>query len=97
VIDPSVAVAPAHPRTTHVPGPIAVTSGQVFPAASELSAGTILVAEDEPRLVEAISRYLSDRYTVVVALDGTSAAELVKRHQPQLLITDVDMPGMTGI
>jgi signal transduction histidine kinase len=64
---------------------------------SGLSGGTILIAEDEPRLAESIAQLLCERYTVVVALDGVTAVELLKRHQPQLLITDVDMPGMSGI
>jgi signal transduction histidine kinase len=62
-----------------------------------LSAGTILLAEDEPRLAESIAQLLADEYTVIVALDGSAAIELVQKHQPQLLITDVDMPGMNGI
>jgi signal transduction histidine kinase len=33
----------------------------------------------------------------VIAHDGLAALELVKAHQPQLLVTDVDMPGIDGI
>jgi len=33
----------------------------------------------------------------VVALDGIAALELVKKHQPHLLVTDVEMPGVDGI
>jgi signal transduction histidine kinase len=64
---------------------------------SGFSAGTILLAEDDIRLADMIARGLSDEYTVIVAHDGASALELVPLHQPQLLITDVDMPGMNGI
>jgi signal transduction histidine kinase len=62
-----------------------------------MSAGTILLAEDDARLAEMIARVLADEYTVVIALDGHTALELVEQHQPQLLVTDVDMPGITGI
>lgn len=62
-----------------------------------LSLGTILLAEDDERLAEMIAQLLSDEYTVVVAHDGVAAIDLVTQHQPQLLITDVDMPGMNGI
>jgi signal transduction histidine kinase len=97
-IDNVVAIGPTTLRTHHAPAvdPSAVTSGTVF-RPSGLSAGTILVAEDQPALAESIARLLCDQYTVVVALDGNAALELVKQHEPQLLITDVEMPGMTGI
>lgn len=62
-----------------------------------LSAGTILLAEDDVRLAEVVGRGLADEYTVVIAHDGQTALELVPRYQPQMLITDVDMPGINGI
>jgi signal transduction histidine kinase len=100
VLEQAPATAPpTFLRTTHAPTASAVptvASGMVF-AAESLSAGTILIAEDEPRLAESIARLLSEHYTVVVALDGEAALELVQQHQPQLLITDVDMPGINGI
>ena len=73
-----------------------VASGMVL-VPPGLSAGTILIAEDDPNLAHQISQLLAATYTVVVALDGEAALELVKQHQPQLLITDVDMPRMNGI
>jgi signal transduction histidine kinase len=93
----TAAAAPAALRTTHAPeGRVLVASGMVF-APQGLSQGTVLVAEDEPRLAETLARLLSDRYTVIIALDGKAALELCEQHQPQLLITDVDMPGLDGI
>ena len=58
---------------------------------------TIVLAEDDTRLAESIAQLLAERYTVHVAGDGEAAVELVRRYQPQLLITDVDMPKMNGI
>jgi signal transduction histidine kinase len=66
-------------------------------APSGPSAGTILLAEDDVRLAEMIGRLLADEYTVLIAHDGATAAELVLQHQPQMLITDVDMPVINGI
>ncbi|MDB4963540.1 MAG: hypothetical protein JWP01_3539 [Myxococcales bacterium] len=62
-----------------------------------LSKGTIVIAEDDVRLADMVAQLLSDEYTVHVGHDGVAALELVKQHQPQLLITDVDMPNMDGI
>lgn len=61
------------------------------------STGTVLVAEDDPDLLEMITRLLSDEYTVIPAPDGETALELAKKHAPHLLVTDVQMPGMSGI
>jgi signal transduction histidine kinase len=61
------------------------------------SAGTILLAEDDARLAEMIGRVLADEFTVIIAHDGAEALALVPQHQPQMLITDVDMPEVNGI
>ena len=61
------------------------------------SRGTILLAEDDVRLAELVARFLADQYTVHVAHDGVTALELAREHQPQLLITDLDMPGLDGM
>ena len=93
------AVAPARvaaPLPTDLP--TTLTSGTRFsPPETILSRGTIVLAEDDARLAEAVAQLLSDEYTLIVALDGEAALELVRTYQPQLLITDVDMPGINGI
>jgi signal transduction histidine kinase len=92
-------VAPVAPRRGELavrPSQPAIESGERL-APAELSAGTILLAEDDARLAEMVARLLSDDYAVIVALDGDEAVRLVRQHQPQLLITDVDMPGLDGI
>ena len=76
------------------PAPMATVS-EVMPTG--LSQGTIVLAEDDVRLAEMVARLLGDEYTVYVGNDGVAALELVKKHHPQLLITDVDMPNMDGI
>jgi signal transduction histidine kinase len=92
-------VAPVTPQRSELAertsAPVIESGERLAPA--ELSAGTILLAEDDARLAEMVARLLSDDYTVVVALDGEEAVRLVRQHQPQLLITDVDMPGLDGI
>jgi signal transduction histidine kinase len=64
---------------------------------SNAAKGTIVIAEDDPALAEMVAKLLSQEYAVIVAHDGVTALEMVRTHQPQLLITDVDMPGMNGI
>jgi PAS domain S-box-containing protein len=60
---------------------------------------TILIAEDEDGIRETLTRTLSGAgYTVLSAVDGSSALELAGQHAERidLLISDVVMPGMLG-
>ncbi|HEX7701757.1 MAG TPA: ATP-binding protein, partial [Kofleriaceae bacterium] len=73
-----------------------IENGQRFvPTGSSL--GTIVLAEDDPQLARATAELLSSRYTVIIGTDGEAALELVTQYQPQLLITDIEMPRKNGI
>jgi signal transduction histidine kinase len=87
---PAIAPTAIAPTAAARPAPIRF-------APTGFSAGTILLAEDDTRLAETIARGLADEYTVIVAHDGAAALALVPTYHPQLLITDVDMPGLNGI
>ncbi len=58
---------------------------------------TILVVDDDPGIRVSISDYLEmARYSVIQAQNGQEALNLLDRHQPSLIITDVLMPQMDG-
>jgi signal transduction histidine kinase len=103
VLPPAAVIRDSEPRPITVarlglaPAPPAGEQPVMLFRPSGVSAGTILLAEDDVRLAEVVGRGLADEYTVVIAHDGASALELVAPHQPQMLITDVDMPGINGI
>jgi signal transduction histidine kinase len=61
------------------------------------SRATVLVAEDDPRLAEAVGALLSGEYRVVLAGDGLTALRMAQQHMPDLLVSDVGMPGMDGL
>jgi CheY-like chemotaxis protein len=58
----------------------------------------ILVAEDDPHILRVICLWLSRRgHEVLEARNGLVAWELVQQHHPEILITDINMPGMDGL
>ena len=58
---------------------------------------TILVVEDEKAILEIITFFLEDEgYRVVQALNGEAALSLLRVAQPDLIISDIRMPGMDG-
>ena len=66
-----------------------------FPSRRE---SVVLVVDDERIIADTLSLILSNSgYTVLTAYDGKTALEFARATPPALLITDVVMPGMTGI
>ncbi len=58
----------------------------------------ILVADDNPKIVEVLSAYLTaEGFDVDVANDGTEALAAAQEHVPDLALLDVMMPGLDGI
>lgn len=62
-----------------------------------LSQPTVLVVEDEPRILEIITFLLEEeQLRVLQAHGGEAALSLLEEVQPDLIISDVKMPGMDG-
>ncbi|MDF5721640.1 MAG: response regulator [Rhizonema sp. PD38] len=59
--------------------------------------GTILIVEDSPSELELMSYYLKESgYNVIKATGAKEALEKALSEQPDLIVTDVVMPGMSG-
>ena len=57
----------------------------------------ILIADDDPGVCELLGQVLGDAgYTSETAPDGRTALEMIVASPPDLLITDLLMPGLTG-
>lgn len=57
----------------------------------------VLLIEDEPNIIEAISFILSrDGWTVHTHEDGETAMDKVRTQPPDLIILDVMLPGRSG-
>ncbi|MEX0693096.1 MAG: response regulator [Rhodospirillales bacterium] len=58
---------------------------------------TILLIEDEAILQELMEHVLSaDGHRILKASDGQAGMALAREHNPDLIITDMSMPKMTG-
>ena len=58
----------------------------------------ILVVDDEWELRNLLTEFLTgDGYDVIQASNGEEALELAEKEEPQVILLDVNMPGIDGI
>jgi two-component system, probable response regulator PhcQ len=59
---------------------------------------TLLIVDDEPAILKALQRIVRDEgYRVLTALDGEAALRLVASESVDVVLSDMDMPGMSGL
>ncbi len=60
--------------------------------------GTILVVDDEPKIVRQARDYLErSGFRVLTAADGQTALSVARRQRPDLIVLDLNLPGMDGL
>ena len=57
---------------------------------------TVLVVDDHPDVRAYIRRHLEPDYRILEAADGAEGLEQARRFVPDLVVSDVMMPGMDG-
>jgi CheY-like chemotaxis protein len=59
----------------------------------------LLVVDDDPFIRRLIATTLEDvaQFELLEACDGNEALALAERHRPQIVLLDVDIPGIDGI
>ncbi|MCL4369807.1 MAG: response regulator transcription factor [Chloroflexi bacterium] len=63
-----------------------------------MSRGTILVADDEAKIIDVLRLYLEkDDYQVIPAVDGTSALQAFRLRRPDLVLLDINLPSVDGL
>ncbi len=59
---------------------------------------TILVVDDEPKIVDLARDYLEHAgFAVVVARDGPAALQAARTRKPDLIVLDLGLPGLDGL
>jgi two-component system alkaline phosphatase synthesis response regulator PhoP len=59
---------------------------------------TILVVDDEPKIVKLARDYLAQGgFRVVTAADGTTAMAVARHERPDLVVLDLNLPGLDGL
>ena len=63
-----------------------------------MSGATILVVDDEPQIRRTLRTTLSNNgYMVIEARNGEQALETLREERPELVLLDVNMPGLGGV
>ncbi|MDB9744200.1 sigma-54 dependent transcriptional regulator [Fibrobacterales bacterium] len=59
----------------------------------------LLIVDDEKDILDALTRVLStlDGIEIFKAYDGVQALEVAKEHHPDVILSDLQMPGMNGL
>lgn len=58
----------------------------------------ILLVENDPLVRQTLAQQLEiEGYLVYQAVDGLAALEVLENHQPELILSEIEMPGMDGV
>jgi len=68
------------------------------PSGSDDAEARILVVDDEPELCRALGKFLSrNGFEVLTAGNGEDALEMLRRHEIDVVLSDLQMPRMGGV
>jgi len=83
---------------THLRSQALPAGGRGAPPAESAGRRRILIADDEPYIVDLVVALLEDEgFAVDSAYDGEEAWQKAFRHRPDLVITDISMPRLSGL
>ena len=85
----------ANPATPELIFPAGQTGQQeALPSPQQF---TILLADDDPEILNLLQSILKEDFKLVIAPNGAKALELLKQHDVHLVLSDLDMPLMDGL
>lgn len=96
---PVVDVEPAAPPAALArrDPPLAQSPAPPVASAHGGAAKTVLVIEDDPDMRRFVRECLSARYRVLEAADGEAGLDLCRTEKPDLVVSDVMMPRLSGL
>ena len=56
----------------------------------------IIAVDDAPENLDIVRNLLASRYTVKAAINGPMALKIAEKQPPDLILLDIQMPGMDG-
>ena len=96
----SVATSPLPVPTPHRWSSMQAIPSDTLPPDSELDAEqlpTVLLVEDNPEMRSYLRQLLAARYRVITAENGRVALEVARLELPDVILSDVMMPGLDGL
>ncbi|MEC9410759.1 MAG: diguanylate cyclase, partial [Pseudomonadota bacterium] len=57
---------------------------------------TVLIVDDSPSNIRVMAAVLQERYRVKTATSGQQCLDMALRHKPELILLDIEMPGISG-
>jgi putative two-component system response regulator len=63
----------------------------------DVNKATILLVEDDPAILKLLEYIFKKEYDVMLAINGKDALEKISEQKPDLIISDIMMPEMTGL
>jgi len=57
---------------------------------------TVLIVDDSPSNIRVMAAVLQERYRVKTATSGQQCLDMAIRHKPDLILLDIEMPGISG-
>ena len=73
--------------------------GIKYEPGSEVDRGkfTLLLVDDNREILLMLKEHFAKHYSIITAVDGTEALAMCNEHAPDIIVSDVMMPGMDGI
>lgn len=62
----------------------------------DISRCTVLLVDDAEENLDILVEILGEEVDLTVAMDGETALEIIEEERPDLILLDIEMPGMNG-